>query len=84
MDSLTAKQVQCMVFRVRDSGRTSDKVPALAPYDFGINQDWYDRFKNEPTHQHILGDWGTYGDPEGFGSNTNDSDDENPNLPAIE
>jgi hypothetical protein len=54
--------------RVR-TGRVSARIPDDAPYNFGINQLWLDANKNHPDRVHLLSDWGTYQDPEGFGTN---------------
>lgn len=60
-----------MTFRVRCSGRGSDEPPDVAPYNFGINQPWYGAHKDKDTHRIALSDWGSYDDPEGFGTATN-------------
>ena len=59
-----------MVTRVRNTGRSSNAVPAYAPFNFGINQVWYEEFKNKDTHRVLLehGRWYTYEDPPGFGT----------------
>jgi hypothetical protein len=54
--------------RVR-TGRVSARIPDDAPFNFGINQLWLNANKNHPSHGHLLSDWGTYPDPEGFGTN---------------
>ncbi|KAJ7312543.1 hypothetical protein DFH08DRAFT_973335 [Mycena albidolilacea] len=51
------------------TGRVSARIPDDAPYNFGINQLWLDANKNHPDRVHLLSDWGTYEDPEGFGTN---------------
>lgn len=57
-----------MVPRVRDTGRSSgDKVPLVAPYNFGINVDWYEEYKM--TNRKWLSDWFKHPDLPGFGLN---------------
>ncbi|KAJ7301350.1 hypothetical protein DFH08DRAFT_993820 [Mycena albidolilacea] len=51
------------------TGRVSARIPDDAPFNFGINQLWLDANKNHLNHCHLLSDWGTYPDPEGFGTN---------------
>ena len=55
--------------RVRGSGRLDSRAPAIAPYNFAINQNWYDMYKDTPTHRDLLIDYNSYGDPKGFGTN---------------
>ncbi|KAJ7751790.1 hypothetical protein DFH07DRAFT_960848 [Mycena maculata] len=55
--------------RVRDTGRASSRIPEIAPYNFGINPAWLEANKEKPEYVHLLVDWGTYKDPEGFGTN---------------
>ncbi|KAM5535245.1 hypothetical protein V8D89_011051 [Ganoderma adspersum] len=42
-------------------------IPSYAPYNFGINVEWYERFK--VTHRQWMQDWFEHPDPAGFGSN---------------
>jgi hypothetical protein len=51
------------------TGRVSTRILDDAPFKFRINQLWLDANKNHPNHGHLLSDWGTYPDPEGFGTN---------------
>ncbi|KAI0351885.1 hypothetical protein OH77DRAFT_1438988 [Trametes cingulata] len=82
--TLTAKQAQCMIFRVRTSGRTSDDPPAAAPYNFGYKSEWYEEFKEKDTHCVHLGDWGNYEDPPGFGANAGMPDEPQIEEPEVE
>ncbi|KAJ7923883.1 hypothetical protein B0H13DRAFT_2266897 [Mycena leptocephala] len=54
--------------RVRGTGRQSLRVPDRAPYNFGINMAWFDKYKDHPDYSALLEDWGNYPDPEGFGA----------------
>lgn len=74
MNSLSSRQAQKMQFRVRNSGRTSNGYPRLAPYNFAINSDWLDTHKHDPTHRAALADWGTYEDPLSFRSSSETTD----------
>ena len=50
---------------VRDTGRKTDEPPEDAPFDFGIDRDWYEANKSKyPFH---VDDYYTFGNPEGFG-----------------
>ncbi|KAJ7812205.1 hypothetical protein B0H14DRAFT_2220097, partial [Mycena olivaceomarginata] len=53
--------------RVRDTGRALSDIPAVAPYNFGINATWLALNRNNPQYCGLLNDWGTHADPEGFG-----------------
>ncbi|KAJ7258647.1 hypothetical protein C8J57DRAFT_984726, partial [Mycena rebaudengoi] len=57
--------------RVRGTGRSSARIPDIAPYNFGINRAWFDTYKNDPHYGPLLANakWDTFKDPEGFGSN---------------
>ncbi|CDO74256.1 hypothetical protein BN946_scf184642.g1 [Trametes cinnabarina] len=83
--TLTAKQAQCMIFRVRTSGHTSDDPPAAAPYNVGFKSEWYEEFKEKETHCVYLGDWGNYEDPPGFGASVDVPDEpQGPNDAELE
>ncbi|TBU34267.1 hypothetical protein BD311DRAFT_774073 [Dichomitus squalens] len=73
--SLPLKSLRMMVERVRDTGRSSDKVPGYAPFNFGVNMEWYERVKE--TDGKYLGDWLQHPDPDGFGENANPTEDSN-------
>ncbi|KAI0054974.1 hypothetical protein BV25DRAFT_1833447 [Artomyces pyxidatus] len=64
--SLSSKEKKEYAYRVRLTDRSSDIPPLVAPYDAGINRDWYE-FNKEDLHHH-LGDWYTYGNPVGWES----------------
>ncbi|KAJ6540383.1 hypothetical protein B0H19DRAFT_1077795 [Mycena capillaripes] len=55
--------------RVRGTGRTSSRIPLIAPYDYSINQTWFNTYKLHPDYRHLLGDWGNFPDPQGLGTN---------------
>ncbi|EJF59019.1 hypothetical protein DICSQDRAFT_128587 [Dichomitus squalens LYAD-421 SS1] len=65
--SLPLKSLRMTVERVRDTGRSSDKIPNYAPYNFGVNIHWYE--KMQETHSRYLVDWLQHSDPAGFGEN---------------
>ncbi|KAJ7443280.1 hypothetical protein FB451DRAFT_950517, partial [Mycena latifolia] len=66
-DSLTPHQKGNLKFiRVRGTGRRSSRIPKLAPYNFGINQEWLERHRFDPRYQEMLSDWNTHGNPPGF------------------
>lgn len=55
--------------RVSNTGRASPRIPDLAPYNFGINRTWFDKYKNHPEYRSLLVDWYKYADPAGLGTN---------------
>ncbi|KAL6299396.1 hypothetical protein BKA93DRAFT_829960 [Sparassis latifolia] len=68
-----AKLKECVVIiSVRNTGRTSDVPPLVAPFDFGINHMWWERNKNNEKFADVLTDWYTHGDLHGFGSAVGD------------
>ncbi|KAI0072409.1 hypothetical protein K474DRAFT_1727685 [Panus rudis PR-1116 ss-1] len=68
-ETLEPKQQQSYAVRVH-TGRTSNRVPLQTPYDFMINREWYEKFKDTHPYSIILRDWYKQnGDPEGFGAN---------------
>lgn len=64
--------------RVRATGRSTVKPPALAPFDFGINKEWWTTYKDASEFSTYLLDWNTHGDPQGFGQafGTSDGDED--------
>lgn len=75
--TVTQKQARGMAVRVRDTGRSSNRVPAYVPFNFGINRAWYDEFKDKDTHRLFLqhSGWLMFEDPPGFGANTGGGED---------
>ncbi len=67
--TVTMQQARAMAERVRGTGRKTDAVPKFAPFDLGINREFYEEFKDKDTHLLLMRDWFTYGDPPGFGAN---------------
>ncbi|OJT14068.1 hypothetical protein TRAPUB_9380 [Trametes pubescens] len=65
--ALNIRSARAMTPRIKSSDRTSDKPPQFSPYNFGINQAWYDAHKDKDTHAVFLRDWFSYPDPAGFG-----------------
>ncbi|KAF7368205.1 hypothetical protein MVEN_00140100 [Mycena venus] len=39
-----------------------------APYNFGINRAWFERYKDHPQYAPLLEDWDQYIDPGGLGT----------------
>ncbi|TBU39692.1 hypothetical protein BD309DRAFT_1050282 [Dichomitus squalens] len=71
--SLPLKSMRMTVEHVRDTGRSSDKIPGYAPYNLGINLEWYERMKD--TESRYLGGWLNHPDPAGFGVNATPAGD---------
>ena len=66
-DSLTEKERnrnRPVLFR--DTGRVSTYPPDAAPFDFGIDIEWYENHKDQ--FREILDDYFTYGNPDGYTS----------------
>ncbi|KAJ7934664.1 hypothetical protein B0H13DRAFT_1854963 [Mycena leptocephala] len=61
--------------RVRGTGRQSLRVPNRAPFNFGINMAWFDKYKDHPDYSALLEDWGQHPDPEGFGTSLLNGED---------
>jgi hypothetical protein len=57
------------------TGRESPRIPRASPWDFGISWEWLNEQRKNPEVAHYLTDWGTHGDPEGFGTRTAASTD---------
>ncbi|TBU55271.1 hypothetical protein BD310DRAFT_950909 [Dichomitus squalens] len=71
--SLPLKSLRMTVECVRDTGWSSDKIPGYAPFNFGVNIEWYNRMQE--TDGRYLGDWLKHPDPAGFGENATPADD---------
>ncbi|KIJ13115.1 hypothetical protein PAXINDRAFT_14174 [Paxillus involutus ATCC 200175] len=67
---LSVKQKQQFPTRVEGTSRLPPRIPIVAPYNFGVNTAWLSTTIKEERYKTLLEDWGTYGDPEGFGSNS--------------
>lgn len=48
-------------------GRSSDRIPNLAPYNFGILDGWLAANAGKQGNHYILQDWGIFPEPEGCG-----------------
>ncbi|KAJ2988523.1 hypothetical protein NUW54_g9088 [Trametes sanguinea] len=81
--AVSTRTARAMTPRITDTDRQSDEPPQTAPYNFGINQDWYERFKDSNTHKVALKDWMNYPDPEGFGENAEVPDDPQENENGV-
>lgn len=58
-----------MITRITSTTRSTNKPPPYSPFNFGINEEWYKEYKDEPTFQILLRTWGRFDDPPGFGAN---------------
>jgi hypothetical protein len=56
------------ITKVKRTGRTTDRLPATAPWDVAINAGWWELNKDNEMLKGYLDDWYTYGDPVGFNS----------------
>jgi hypothetical protein len=66
-NSLTTKQKEAIrAIRVTGSGRQTSQPPLVAPFNFGIDADWWADESQRFTA--LVGDWGKFEDPVGFGS----------------
>ncbi|CDO72858.1 hypothetical protein BN946_scf185002.g43 [Trametes cinnabarina] len=81
--AVSTRTARAMTPRITDTDRQSDEPPQTAPYNFGINQDWYEQFKDSNTHKVALKDWMNYPDPEGFGENAEVPDDAQENENGV-
>ncbi|KAJ7737496.1 hypothetical protein B0H16DRAFT_1730275 [Mycena metata] len=48
-------------------GRSSDRIPRYAPYDFGISAQWWKENGKLPANKKLLKDWMKYPEPDGCG-----------------
>ncbi|KAH9851418.1 hypothetical protein C2E23DRAFT_886589 [Lenzites betulinus] len=69
-DALSVRFATAMTPRISNLNRATNTPPPYAPYNFGINQTWFDEYKDEPTYKILLRTWGKYPNPPGFGTNT--------------
>ncbi|KAH9856600.1 hypothetical protein C2E23DRAFT_684121, partial [Lenzites betulinus] len=70
LDGINSRTARAMSERVRSgTNRSTDKPPQFAPYNCGINREWYDKFVDQDTHRLALRSWYKYPDPPGFGDN---------------
>ncbi|GBE84454.1 hypothetical protein SCP_0604330 [Sparassis crispa] len=72
-EDLPPKDRQEFKQRVHSENRSSDDPPSIAPFDFGINRDWYEQHKDKYPHSIMLHDWFSFGDPIGFGTRANET-----------
>ncbi|KAF7346895.1 hypothetical protein MVEN_01441700 [Mycena venus] len=50
---------------VQGTGRSSARIPDLAPWDFGSSVPWLEKARTLPENEVLLADWNTYGNPAG-------------------
>ncbi|KAK0440882.1 uncharacterized protein EV420DRAFT_1485835 [Desarmillaria tabescens] len=55
--------------RVMNSGHNTVVPATKAPYNFGIDEAWWNEHQDDPEYTYLLSDWNRYEDPAGFGSN---------------
>ncbi|KAL1951518.1 hypothetical protein VTO73DRAFT_667 [Trametes versicolor] len=68
IDGINSRTARAMSERVRSgTGRSTNKLPQFAPYNCGINREWYEKFKDQNSHRLALRNWYKYPDPPGFG-----------------
>ena len=54
------------------TSRSTIEPPLIAPFDFGIDQGWLEN--ESERYARLVKDWGTHGNPEGFGETEEDQD----------
>ena len=65
--SLTVvKRRKFTTIRITSTDRSSSIPPNQAPYNFGISVDWMEKYGQK--YMDLIGDWGTFEDPNGFGT----------------
>ncbi|GBE85371.1 hypothetical protein SCP_0705580 [Sparassis crispa] len=69
--------------RVYSETRSSDHPPAIAPFNFGINREWYEKHKDTYPNSVLLHDWYTFGDPAGFGQHADSTQGGADDDPAV-
>ncbi|KAJ6620917.1 hypothetical protein B0H10DRAFT_2432638 [Mycena sp. CBHHK59/15] len=67
LDSQSKRDKNKIVFvRVRNTGRRCRRIPAVAPYNFGIAHGWLEQARCDPENVPLLVGWGTFENPAGF------------------
>ena len=74
LESLSTKKRESIRTIRVTTERKSGIPPLVAPFNFGIDQDWLE--DEGPGDAKLIEDWGTYEDPEGFGTKKRPMDDE--------
>ena len=68
-----SKRSRYEYLRVYYAGRRNYDPPEVAPYDFGIDAEWWEtvgkKLRDDPAQAGRVFDFLTYGDPLGFGEN---------------
>ncbi|TDL15547.1 hypothetical protein BD410DRAFT_732578, partial [Rickenella mellea] len=73
-DSIPAKQqLTYHARRVTDTERNTNLPPLMAPFNFGINNEWLEECRE--TYAAVIGDWGQHPDPDGFGTKKGENGD---------
>ena len=58
---------------IESTTRSTSVPPLQAPYDFGINPEWWNTAKDK--YPEYVKDWYKYGNPEGFGGDDMEAGD---------
>jgi len=67
----TAKQREKIIgITVSETGRATVVPPLVAPFDFGIDPEWFQR--ESGVFAKIVRDWGKHGNPDGFDATDED------------
>ncbi|KAJ7801978.1 hypothetical protein B0H14DRAFT_2614854 [Mycena olivaceomarginata] len=64
--TLTPRERKAIKYiRVRGTGRSSSRIPHLAPRNFGLSIPWLEEARTLPENEDFLADWNTHGNPAG-------------------
>ncbi|TDL17024.1 hypothetical protein BD410DRAFT_843958 [Rickenella mellea] len=63
--------------RVTGTQRNTNDPPLMAPFNFGINNEWLE--EHGERYAAVVGDWGEHPDPDGFGAKKGVNDQANNN-----
>lgn len=74
VSKLSAREKNTIKYiRVRGTGRSSSRIPDIAPWDFAISIPWLEESRLLPENVTLLADWNTYGNPSRFDAAALDS-----------
>ncbi|KAJ7602665.1 hypothetical protein B0H17DRAFT_1222722 [Mycena rosella] len=66
-DSLSERQKAAIKYHRVHTNRTSPRIPAYAPYNFGISEEWLKQNRLDRGKRNLLKTWGKYPEPEDSG-----------------
>ncbi|KAJ7626766.1 hypothetical protein B0H17DRAFT_1218507 [Mycena rosella] len=66
-DSLSERQKVAIKYHRVHTNRTSPRIPAYAPYNFGISEEWLKQNRLDRGKRNLLKTWGKYPEPEDSG-----------------